>query len=645
VAPCHQGYPTQMAEPSRPDLPSSWVEVVELPRAEGPEQVKVWVGTWNVGYQRPFTLEADQHFLQHWMPPGMDVYVIGVQEGVDDESWFTAVQAYLSTVKAGGYQQLPIDPYRILGRGDGAFLHDKYTEIGVWAAADLITAGDVQVITSGTLSLEVLGSKGAVAVVLRLLHQSVTFVSCHLPANSHDERLTALRAVDECLGRDGLGFPASPGAFLLGDVSHHAVWLGDFNFRLKVGAPPAEEGINLLKAGRVKEYATLFDEWGFLQSQGYFEGWQEPVMSEHFFPTYKKIAGREFPADGSFSPSEYKFVHNEPWYKGGGTTAKPPAFCDRILHRSMDGVGLLAPVPGTYTTCRPTGVPALAVSDHDAVSCQFVLGRTSGGRDVRPVVHVPVVGSGLVAHMPLRPQVVASGIVAIGRSDGCQKLEDADLHVLFPLLFEAPEQSVQVWHADSPESVVVFSSLHQPLDSLHVCMKLVVADKVATAVFSLPMRDLWALPYCDYEVELRTDPVVAKSKKKNRRRSSAGVPAPAATAGEETVRFEGADDPPLKRSTTAPAPADPGVAPSGLFELAFRLKLVWVMGEADGKPLSLSSKELMPHVELREAGAGPGCSGRLRRVSGPGCETRRTLPNGACVLDISDFLAADTSHT
>jgi hypothetical protein len=55
--------------------------------------MKLWVGSWNMGARDPFaelgdlsrSTDAVSRMLAPFVPPGLDVYVFGVQEGISDK--------------------------------------------------------------------------------------------------------------------------------------------------------------------------------------------------------------------------------------------------------------------------------------------------------------------------------------------------------------------------------------------------------------------------------------------------------------------------------------------------------------------------------------------------------------------------------
>ena len=135
----------------------------------GPK-AKIWCGTWNVGAKEPFSgtqvrvmlvfgmilrvcvcvwewagasgtstmwLTTASHRrsqegragdIAKWAPPGYDLYVVGIQEGVSDGVYdiFAEVTGTTRLIVTKGATDTSD---RVLGRGDGSFRHQKFTGI------------------------------------------------------------------------------------------------------------------------------------------------------------------------------------------------------------------------------------------------------------------------------------------------------------------------------------------------------------------------------------------------------------------------------------------------------------------------------------------------------------------------------------
>ena len=70
---------------------------------------------------------------------------------------------------------------RINGRGDGSLVTTKFTGAAVYVNKKLY-GNRVRLLGSVAQAVEKLGSKGGVAVALKVAHATICFVTCHLEA-------------------------------------------------------------------------------------------------------------------------------------------------------------------------------------------------------------------------------------------------------------------------------------------------------------------------------------------------------------------------------------------------------------------------------------------------------------------------------
>ena len=277
---------------------------------------------------------------------------------------------------ASGKWQKP----EVHGRGDGAMLGGKYTSLAIFARTSLVRATSIELL--GTCAHDfgsTEGSKGAVAVVVRIGSRRLAVVNCHLSAvgasggmGGAEKRGRQFRELDASLGKRlaGCAYPAalanavktiSPPAF------DGVIWMGDMNYRLQ-GIDP-KEAVSMVAAGQLLDLMT-YDELGVaLRGKQTFEGFREPLMelsptppaegreagSGHgggvtangaaavfdrlFFPTYKKKKGRTPTfdySDADWVDNEYRTRYKEKMYKGGRTRHRCPSWCDRILYTDAE---------------------------------------------------------------------------------------------------------------------------------------------------------------------------------------------------------------------------------------------------------------------------------------------------------------------
>lgn len=324
-------------------------------RAQRPstKDVKMWVGTWNMGAADPFAdgggiidEQRSAAMLQSFIPHGYQLYILGVQEGVS-ENVYHAVEAYLNRNEKGaryyrmalknGDCQVPNKNYpaetimdAVHGRGDGAFMGTKFTGIAVFYCTDV--QEKVKLVRVGAHKFNITsGSKGGVAVALLVNQTTVVFVNCHLDARNDAYRREQIRNLNANLGRIMGHY-----SFDLTEQFHHVLWMGDMNYRIVFIDPPLV--LHMLEEGRNLELHEKFD--GLLNDRrngGVFEGFTEPHKFADFYPTYKKFPKRGFVNEAlpSWPALVYRVLYKEPFYKGGKVKKRVPGWCDRILIHSM----------------------------------------------------------------------------------------------------------------------------------------------------------------------------------------------------------------------------------------------------------------------------------------------------------------------
>ncbi|KAG6578158.1 Multidrug and toxin extrusion protein 1 [Phytophthora cinnamomi] len=315
--------------------------------------VRMWVGTWNMGAADPFDdgkgiidEQRSAPMLQNFLPHGYQLYVLGVQEGVS-ENVYHAVEAYLNRNERGAryyrmelknsnfmvnHKNQPPDAVidAVHGRGDGAFVGTKFTGMAVFYCADI--QDRIKLIRAGAHKFKLTsGSKGGVAVALMINHTTIVFVNCHLDARNDTYRREQIRNLNASLGRVMGHY-----SFDLTEQFHHVVWMGDMNYRIVLLDP--QMVLHMLEEGRNLELHDKFD--GLLNDRrngGVFEGFMEPHKFPDFYPTYKKFPKRG-PVNESLPlwPSlVWRVLYKEPFYKGGKVKKRVPGWCDRILIHSL----------------------------------------------------------------------------------------------------------------------------------------------------------------------------------------------------------------------------------------------------------------------------------------------------------------------
>lgn len=407
--------PAPPAEDIRQTLPHSFgsdLKPTPVIRKEKASDVKFWVGTWNMGAVDPFT---DSHgimdeqttslMLQPFVSHGYDVYVIGIQEGVS-ESIYHAIEAYLNRNEYGDrYQRIALKNSDFLlpdntqsadaivdsvrGRGDGAFMGTKFTGIAVFASLNVNPR--VELIRSSVHKFNITsGSKGGVAVALRINYATIVFVNCHLDARNDANRREQIRQLNNQLGKS-----MGHNCFELLEQFHHVVWMGDLNYRIHT--LDGYTVLHMLGEDRNEELHDKFDGLLADRENGVFRNFIEPNKWPDFYPTYKKFEHRGVIDTNhpSWPTSVYRVKYKEPFYKGGQVKARVPGWCDRILVHSMNSSRtqfspeqILHPRDSTRLIDHYRSVNdgvGMDISDHSPVCCTFILAARDPDRTLTNV--------------------------------------------------------------------------------------------------------------------------------------------------------------------------------------------------------------------------------------------------------------------
>jgi hypothetical protein len=90
---------------------------------------------------------------------------------------------------------------------------------------------------------------------------------------------------------DRLGAKLGGRGFGLNEEFHHVVWMGDLNFHCKnIGA---KDALALIRQGRHMELLMEHDElMADKEKDLCFYEYEEPLMAQRFYPTYKKASVR-----------------------------------------------------------------------------------------------------------------------------------------------------------------------------------------------------------------------------------------------------------------------------------------------------------------------------------------------------------------
>lgn len=264
---------------------------------------------------------------------------------------------------------------RVWGRGDGAMLTPKFTGIAVFVAP--VVAPYCRLLGMYKHSFGASeGSKGGVGVALGLYDVTVAFVNVHMASKRTDMRRQQYQELV-----DRLGAKLGGRGFGLNEEFHHIIWMGDLNVHCK--GVSAGEAVNLIRSGRHLQLLLNHDELLMeRENETSFFEYEEPLMGPRFYPTYKKqtVRGKVDTRDPEWVNKVYLTAYKEPFYKGGRTMERVPAWTDRVLYHSLpDRWGEL--LPESLDPSNPDKSlhnyhavnDALDVSDHSPVFSTYSL--------------------------------------------------------------------------------------------------------------------------------------------------------------------------------------------------------------------------------------------------------------------------------
>ncbi|KAJ6851782.1 type I inositol polyphosphate 5-phosphatase 8-like [Iris pallida] len=400
--------------------PPQFVRDAQVDASLSQEDLRVFVGTWNVGGRPPQKgLELGDWLMS--MPSQPDIYVLGFQEVVPltagnvlgaeskrpADTWASLIRRTLNgpvgsrrncknaTGRICFSDLLALsdpDPKELRANssavavGGGYCLAASKQMVGillsVWVRTGLmsqVTGLKVSCVGRGIMGY--MGNKGSVSISMRLRETTtLCFVCTHLTSGEKDgDELRRNSDVVEILRRTRFprsrrlskNQPLSPDTILEHDK---IIWLGDLNYRLKTSCGETHE---LLEKN---DWQTLLDkdQLKIEQKAGrVFGGWEEGDI--YFPPTYKYRADSDSYA---VSPSKSKEKH------------RTPAWCDRILWRGK-GLKQLSYVRGEsrFSDHRPVS-SLFSVQVVDAINHSLLVARPNCGCDDDPMdelaVQVPV---------------------------------------------------------------------------------------------------------------------------------------------------------------------------------------------------------------------------------------------------------------
>ncbi|KAI3459867.1 hypothetical protein Pfo_016530 [Paulownia fortunei] len=359
------------------------------------ENVKILVGTWNVGQGR-----ASHDALMSWLGSAVSdvgIVVIGLQE-VEMGAGFLAMSAAKETV---GLEGSAIGQWwqDHIGKAldDGSTFERVGSRqlaglmIAIWVRKTLRThVGDLDVAAVACGLGRAIGNKGGVGLRLRVFDRIMCFTNCHLAAHleavnrrnadfDHIYRTMTFTRSSNILNNAAAGV-SSAAQMLRGanattvnpdegkpDLAEAdmVIFCGDFNYRLfGISYDEARDFVSQRSFDWLREKDQLRAE---MKSGKVFQGMREALI--RFPPTYKFERGK--PGLGGYDSGEKKRI---------------PAWCDRILYRDnratpTEECSLECPVVASILLYEAR--MDVTESDHKPIRCKFNVDIAHVDRSVR----------------------------------------------------------------------------------------------------------------------------------------------------------------------------------------------------------------------------------------------------------------------
>mmetsp|Transcript_24156 Transcript_24156/g.47501 ORF Transcript_24156/g.47501 Transcript_24156/m.47501 type:complete len:659 (+) Transcript_24156:84-2060(+) len=272
--------PLQTPE-KRPSQPTSDFTNCVSPKSQTyPENISIFVGTWNVGNSVP------QQNLETWLPPSSAKHAI-VAIGAQECSY---------TPKSSRYPTCASDWEALLCSHLRRFVICKSVALGEMRLIVFVRkryAKFIKHIDSGSAATGIanmLGNKGGLAVSFHFGDLRLGFVSCHLAAHQNQ---TARRNMD---ARNIAGIRVGKWSMDLCNQFHHLFWFGDLNYRLDWGdqgdalSPSPEQFITMVDMVQEKRFEELFQVDQLKKQQRLKTAFQDFEEGAYEFPpTFKKM--------------------------------------------------------------------------------------------------------------------------------------------------------------------------------------------------------------------------------------------------------------------------------------------------------------------------------------------------------------------
>ncbi|KAH9105125.1 hypothetical protein LEN26_014860 [Aphanomyces euteiches] len=351
------------------------------------EEITIWMGTWYLGESDLSNIPngATDRMIKSFAPLGHDLYVLSIQDALN-ESVFNSTLQYLNS-QGRAYYRLDLRNDQFLfpnktasvnamfdsihSRAQGFRLLKKATVLAVIVAED--RRSNVSLLRAAVHKFNLVsGTRGGVAVALKVNQETLCFVNCNLDSDwTPDVRRKRIRQLHRKLAQD-----MGHASFDLTEQFHHLFWMGHLGHR--ISNVDEKKAVLLLGSHAIDELFKLGDGLTNDRSKGLLGELSEPPMRAPFYPTSTKIRGRGTVdlSDRQWPLKVYQISVKEPFYKGGGVKTTMPGWTDRILYNSIPtkSCTIELEAPGyTSSSFDSTGADIFAATDHSPVHCVFNL--------------------------------------------------------------------------------------------------------------------------------------------------------------------------------------------------------------------------------------------------------------------------------
>lgn len=331
-----------------PHSPSSFQDGIlgsdELTRYFPSNTVNIVLITWNMSGNQP-PAELNDLLLPEALLYVPDIYAIALQEGVHGE--MTELETRMQTTIGPSHVLLHCVSHGVLC-------------LAIFVRRDLIwffSQPEDDIYNTRPSSMNMIKTKGAVAISFQFFGTTFLFINSHLPAHEQNNkyRKEQYEKIISSLDLPRNLRPLKP-RYISDDVTARydiCFWIGDLNFRVERSY---EEAISLLD--QIKNSPEPNSFGSLLETDQLTKGMEEGSV----FTGFSEVGDINF-------PPTFKHIINQDEYDVD--FQRVPSYTDRILFRSKR--------PGHVTCSAYNSIRGVATSDHRpvfaSVQCQIRPGK------------------------------------------------------------------------------------------------------------------------------------------------------------------------------------------------------------------------------------------------------------------------------